>query len=51
MKTLDQTKLENMIWLRETMISKKQDVSKIDAEIAGLRAIIGQQRKLLKGKT
>ena len=45
MKTLNNRILENLIWIREMMIAKKQDTAKIDAQIENNRKEIENSAK------
>ena len=44
MKSLHERMIENLIWIRENMIAKGQDVSKITEDIDRLRAEIAAER-------
>ena len=44
MKTLHQRMLENLIWIRENLLAKGKDVSKITEDIDRLRAEIAAER-------
>ena len=44
MKTLNERILENLIWIRENMIAKGKDVTKITEDIAKLRAELRERK-------